>query len=152
MSKKMLLLLAGAGLALISIVSLLMSGVLATAQETSHTCITNLVVFSDQRGFSNIPTLSGVLSIEIEPSGAVIGNLDQEKDVDMVVVGQVIGRAIHLVFQRNPAAPSEDIFAIGTGVNDIRDCTGDWAGSFVGRHGRTPLDDNGEWWATTELQ
>lgn len=95
-----------------------------------------------RQGPSNGVTLRGVFDFKVDEEGALYGKLMQEDGGEILGAGQVIGRAIHLVFD---LGDQQLVFGVGTAQAKITNDTCGLAlgGPFVG-----PAEgDSGDWLA-----
>ena len=95
-----------------------------------------------RQGASKGVTLKGVFDFKVDETGSLYGKLLQGDQGEILAAGQVIGRAIHLVFA---VSKDQDVFGVGTAKTKITNDTCGIAlgGPFVGP---TP-GDSGDWLA-----
>lgn len=93
-------------------------------------------------GASAGQSFQGTLSISVGPDGAIdSGTLQFSDGTSVPVVGQATGRSIRL---RAGSAPDTTITFVGSAVFPVEQCSGDFAGAFVG----PGLQTIGAWAAT----
>lgn len=95
-----------------------------------------------RQGPSKGVTLKGVFDFKVDETGNLHGKLLQNDQSEVLAAGQVIGRAIHLVFA---VGKDQDIFGVGTAKTKINNDTCGLAlgGPFVG----PAPGDSGDWLA-----
>lgn len=95
-----------------------------------------------RQGPSSGVSLKGVFDFKVDETGSLYGKLLQGDQSEVLAAGQVIGRAIHLVFA---VSKDQDVFGVGTAKTKINNDTCGIAlgGPFVGP---TP-GDSGDWLA-----
>lgn len=88
--------------------------------------------------------LIGMFDFKVGPTGVLHGKLLQGDQSELQVAGQVVGRAVNLVFI---LAEGKYIFGVGTALNQIKNygCGGVLGGPFVGPE----PGDAGDWLAIT---
>jgi hypothetical protein len=90
--------------------------------------------------------LNGTFEFSLDGTGALTGALKQDQQPDVPVVGQVVGRAIHLVLDLSTAdKPGLWVFGVGTALDPVNTdtCGKVLGGPFVG-----PTEgDSGDWCA-----
>lgn len=95
-----------------------------------------------RQGPSNGVALKGVFDFKVDEDGTLYGQLMQENQEEILAAGQVIGRAIHLVFA---LGEDQTVFGVGTAKARITNDTCGLAlgGPFVG----PAPGDAGDWLA-----
>jgi len=95
-----------------------------------------------RQGPSNGIALKGVFDFKVDEDGTLYGQLKQENQQEILAAGQVVGRAIHLVFA---LGENQNIFGVGTAKARITNDTCGLAlgGPFVG----PAPGDAGDWLA-----
>jgi len=95
-----------------------------------------------RQGPSNGVALLGVFDFKVDKEGVLYGKLMQENGGEIMAAGQVIGRAVHLVFD---LGEDQTVFGVGTAkvriTNDT--CGLELGGPFVGPQ----PGDSGDWLA-----
>ena len=100
-------------------------------------------------------SLAGALTLQIDPSGSVTGQLTSDvvsadgADVSAVlpaapipVVGQINGRSVNLVFE---LAEDKHVFGSGSSTTDLSGCEGPIDGSVGGAAVGPEEGDRGDW-------
>jgi hypothetical protein len=131
------------------IVMPLYSGTLALAQEQMSEAVKCVIPFKAavNVGPSSGTALEGNLMIEVDGAGDLQGQLEMESGEPIPVFGQVVGRAISLIFELEPTTESavgSYIFGTGTTRNPIQ--TDPLCGTALGGTFAGPEEgDTGDW-------
>jgi hypothetical protein len=95
-----------------------------------------------RQGPSSGVALRGIFDFKVDEAGVLYGKLMQENQSEILAAGQVIGRAVHLVFDL-----SEDQLVFGVGAAKVR-ITNDTCGLALGGPFVGPAPgDAGDWLA-----
>jgi hypothetical protein len=96
-----------------------------------------------RQGPSKGVALKGVFDFKVDETGTLYGKLLQENQSEILAAGQVIGRAIHLVFV---VGKDQNVFGVGTAKTKINN---DTCGLVLGGPLVGPAPgDAGDWLAT----
>lgn len=95
-----------------------------------------------RQGPSKGVTLKGIFDFKVDEQGTLYGKLLQADQSQVLAAGQVVGRAIHLVFA---VSKEQDVFGVGTAKTTINNdtCGVALGGPFVG----PAPGDSGDWLA-----
>jgi|SRR5579859_1826477 len=131
------------------------SNLIANAQTKPTALATCKLDFSAtvRQGPSVNTTQAGTLSFGLAADGSLSGKLTEKDGSQIVMAGQVNGRAINVAFQLKPFDLAKGdkgsyIFGTGTAFDPINgdDCGGEMGGTFSG-----PQDgDDGDWISTCD--